>query len=89
MLIAMNKLTTEGQTNTQWILSDLMAALHTEIRVPKFGFHSPFDQVPDTSISVLFQVNDKDSKDCSNVCSHINKKKGLVSMFWASPYTHT
>ena len=62
--IAMRKLTTEVRqnlareySNTQWILSDLMAALQKEIRVLESNFHSPYNPVPDNFATVVFQVN--------------------------------
>ena len=53
MPIIMNKLTTEVKcnlarehSNSQWILTDLMAALQKEIRILESGLHDPYNPTP-------------------------------------------
>ena len=86
--IVVNKLTTElrrnlarEHSNTQWILSDIMAALQKEIRVLESGLHSPYNPVADTSTTSTFQVSTKDNRDHSTTCANTGKKNGPVCVF--------
>ena len=94
--IVMNKLTTEVRrnlarehSNTQWILSDLMAAMQKEIRVLESGLQTPYNPVTDTSTTAASQVNAK-YRDPSTTRGNVSKKKGPVCMFCKGPHlTHT
>jgi len=47
--------------------------LQKEIRVLESGFHSPYDPIPDTTTTAVFQVvNFKDSKGHLNTLGHTN-----------------
>lgn len=62
--IIMNKLTAEVRrnlarehSNSQWVPSDLMAALQKEIRILESRLHDPYNSTPKTSITAAFQVS--------------------------------
>ena len=92
-LLVMNKLIVEVRCNlarehstTQWILSDLMAALQKEIRVLESGLYSPHNSIPNTSTTAAFQISAKDSRDDSTTCGNADRKKGIVCVFCKGPH---
>jgi len=70
--------------SSQWILSDLLAALQKEIRVLESGFQDPHTTDLKGSTTTAFQVGVKDTRDCSA------KKKGTTCVFCKGPHsTHS
>ena len=83
MPIIMSKLSTEVRrtlarehSNSQWILSDLMAALQKEIRILESGLHDPCNPTPTTTTAGAFQVGVRGRGSTS-----AGKKKGPVCVF--------
>ena len=83
MPIIMSKLSTEVRrnlarehSNSQWILSDLMAALQKEIRILESGLHDPCNPTPTTTTAGAFQVGVRGRGSTS-----AGKKKGPVYVF--------
>ena len=81
--IIMNKLSTEVRrnlarehSNSQWILSDLMAALLKEIRILESGLHDPYNPTPTTITGGAFHVSARGRGSTS-----AGKKKGPVCVF--------
>ena len=81
--IIMSKLSTKVRrnvarehSNSQWILSDLMAALQKEIRILESGLHDPYNPTPTTTTAGAFQVGVRGRGSTS-----AGKEKGPVCIF--------
>ena len=81
--IIMSKLSTEVRrnlarehSNSQWILSDLMAVLQKEIRILESGLHDPYNPTPTTTTAGAFHVG---ARGCGSTSA--GKKKGPVCVF--------
>ena len=88
----MNKITTKVRrnlagehSNSQWILSDLAAALQKEIRILESGLHDPYNPTSTTTTTGAFQIGAR-----GHGVNNSGKKKGPVCVFCKGAHpTHT
>ena len=69
-------------SNTQWILTDLMAALQKEIRVLECGLHDSYNAASKMSTTAAFQVGVRDNRSTTS-----SKKKAQVCAFCKGPHS--
>ena len=90
--IIISKLSTEirrnlarEHSNSQWILSDLMAALQKEIRILKSGLHDPHNPTSTTMTTGAFQIGAR-----GRGVNNSGKRKGPLCIFCKGAHpTHT
>ena len=92
MPIIMSKLTTEVRhnlarehSNSQWVLSDLMAALQKEIRILESGLHDPYNPSSTLMTTGAFQIGAR-----GRGVNNSGKRKGPLCIFCKGAHpTHT